>query len=77
MTARTTAQHATSGDLRHYKSLYYKLHNPEHNTNILPEAKALLLSLLSETLQTEGPTKGSAILGLETFSRGALDRLVQ
>ena len=53
-----TAQTTTSGDLQRYKSLYYKLHNPEHNNDVLPEAKALLLSLLSETLQTEGPTKG-------------------
>ncbi|KFH44938.1 hypothetical protein ACRE_042340 [Hapsidospora chrysogenum ATCC 11550] len=72
-----TAQHTTSGDLQRYKSLYYKLHNPEQNTDVLPEAKALLLFLLSETLQTEGPTKGSAILGLEIFSRGSLDRFVQ
>jgi len=46
-------EHVAANDCTDYKLLYYKLHNLELHPDILPGAKSLLLSFLSEALQCE------------------------
>ncbi|KAK4149919.1 ABC transporter with duplicated ATPase domains [Chaetomidium leptoderma] len=69
--------------LQHYKELYVKLHNLECHREIVPEARALLLSLLSEALQSESGAQSqsqsqstTSILSLEKFSASNLDSFV-
>lgn len=63
-----------------FKQLYYKLHNLERYPGTLPEARTLLLSLLSEALQVESDTRDtqgdSSILSLEQFSATSLESFV-
>jgi len=64
--------------LRHYKNLYHKIQNLEHNTSILPEARRELINLLSSTLSTAQQDPSSGILSLpSTFSRSAVDVFLQ
>lgn len=58
-----------------YKDLYLKLHHLEQHANVLPQAKALLLSFFSEALQSE--RAHSAILSIDRFSVASLDGFVK
>lgn len=64
-------------ELKEYKQLYHKLHNLEHHSDILPECRTLLLSLLSETLGDALQNADSAILSVPEFSRDALDHFLK
>ncbi|KAL2126947.1 hypothetical protein VTI74DRAFT_11584 [Chaetomium olivicolor] len=75
----TKPRSATPRDksLQYYKELYVKLHNLECHQEIVPEARALLLSLLSEALQFESEVQSATtILSLERFSATDLDSFV-
>ncbi|CAE7010134.1 hypothetical protein P3342_003152 [Pyrenophora teres f. teres] len=58
--------------LEEYKQLYHKLHNLEDYPEILPEARNLLLSLLSSTITEALNAKEKGILSVERFSRDGL-----
>ncbi|UNI19327.1 hypothetical protein JDV02_005518 [Purpureocillium takamizusanense] len=61
-----------------YKSLYYKLHNLEHNSDALPEARKLLLSFFSDVLQSErlGGEDPASILAITEYTEKALEDFV-
>ncbi|KAL1643962.1 hypothetical protein SLS58_004637 [Diplodia intermedia] len=61
------------------QDMYFKLHNLEHNPDILPEAKALLLSLLSRTLEEaqKRHQEPSSILALDTYAAPQLESFLQ
>ncbi|RDA94478.1 hypothetical protein CP533_2291 [Ophiocordyceps camponoti-saundersi (nom. inval.)] len=64
------------GECQPYKELYFKLHHLEdHADDLLPQAKSMLLSFLSEALQSE--RKPSSILSLEHFSASALGDFIR
>ncbi|RCI14560.1 hypothetical protein L249_6875 [Ophiocordyceps polyrhachis-furcata BCC 54312] len=65
------------GECQLYKELYYKLHHLEdHADGLLPKAKSMLLSFLSEALQSERG-RPSTILSLEHFSASALQDFIR
>ncbi|KAE8381811.1 hypothetical protein BDV26DRAFT_278436 [Aspergillus bertholletiae] len=55
----------------YYRSLFFKLHNIEDHQEILPEARELLLSLLSEAI-TSNPEKHGDILAIESCDEDRL-----
>ncbi|KAK7177836.1 hypothetical protein PSPO01_16114 [Paraphaeosphaeria sporulosa] len=59
-------------DMQSYKQLYYKLHNLEHYTDILPECRELLLSLLSSTIAEAQKHEDDTILTIVKFSQEKL-----
>ncbi|KAJ6443782.1 ABC transporter [Purpureocillium lavendulum] len=67
-------------DCEQYKNLYFKLHNLENHTEVLPEAKDLLLSFFSDSLQAEQDlskdNSRGTILSIAEFSDGALVNFV-
>lgn len=61
-------------ELNTLKLLYYRLHNLERFPEVLPQAKRLLLSLLSETSTTaQARADDESILSVQSFSREALE----
>ncbi|XPS92728.1 hypothetical protein M3J09_002110 [Ascochyta lentis] len=68
---------AELNELKTYKQLYYKLHNLEHHSEILPECRGLLLSLLSSTLSDALQDPDSGILSVKEFSRKDLNRFLK
>lgn len=75
--ATRPVEHVAANDCTDYKLLYYKLHNLELHPDILPGAKSLLLSFLSEALQCERHITKSTILELNIFTDVALNDFVQ
>lgn len=61
-------------ELKAYKELYYKLQRLEEHTDVLPEARDMLLKLLSDSLISAraGATERS-ILNIEHYSSEALE----
>lgn len=60
--------------LRTYKTLYHKLQNLESNPDLLPHARQVLISFLSEAVLPTG--EEDSILALETYSPDALERFL-
>ncbi|RAK76082.1 iron-containing redox enzyme family protein [Aspergillus fijiensis CBS 313.89] len=56
----------------YYQSLFFKLHNIEDHQGILPEARELLLSLLSEAIASNPPEKHSDVLAIEVYNEDQL-----
>ncbi|RAH72162.1 iron-containing redox enzyme family protein [Aspergillus aculeatinus CBS 121060] len=56
----------------YYRSLFFKLHNIEDHQGILPEARELLLSLLSEAIASNPPEKHSDVLAIEVYNEDQL-----
>ncbi|KAE8137243.1 hypothetical protein BDV38DRAFT_283084 [Aspergillus pseudotamarii] len=55
----------------YYRSLFFKLHNIEDHQGILPEARELLLSLLSEAIASN-PEKDGDVLAIEVYNEDQL-----
>jgi hypothetical protein len=72
-----TQQEPANPELEAYKKLYYKLHNLEHNPDILPECRQLLLSFLSSTLIDAFKEPEGGILSVKNFSHETLDRFLK
>jgi hypothetical protein len=72
-----TKEEPLNKEMQAHKQLYYKLHNLEHNPEILPESRQLLLSLLSSTLTDAFKEPQTGILSIETFSRVGLDHFLK
>lgn len=72
--ATPAKQHKTSHpELALYKRLYYQLHNLEQYPNVLPEARAVLLSIFAESLSE---ADGSGIIQWDTFDEETLRTFV-
>lgn len=72
-----TKQEPANPELQAHKKLYYKLHNLEHNPDILPECRQLLLSFLSSTLIDAFKEPEGGILSVKKFSHETLDRFLK
>ncbi|KAF3141703.1 hypothetical protein TWF703_001725 [Orbilia oligospora] len=58
--------------MRLQKELYYKLQHLETHYSILPQARDVLISLFSETLEKACKAPNTGILSIEQYSRDAL-----
>ncbi|KAF3092465.1 hypothetical protein TWF706_009033 [Orbilia oligospora] len=58
--------------MRLHKELYYKLQHLETHYSILPQARDVLISLFSETLEKACKAPNTGILSIEQYSRDAL-----
>ncbi|KAK6335010.1 hypothetical protein TWF718_010452 [Orbilia javanica] len=67
----------TQNSMQLHKELYYKLQHLEEHHNILPQARDVLISLLSETLEQACKTPDAGILSIEHYSRDALFKFQQ
>jgi hypothetical protein len=72
-----TKKVSVNSELEVHKQLYYKLHNLEHHSDVLPQCQRLLLSLLSETLRDAFETPEAGILSLKTFSHEGFDNFLK
>lgn len=63
-------------DCQPFKELFFKLHHIEKHPNVLPQAKSLLLSFFSESLQSELRTERS-IISVNSFSASVLEEFVR
>ncbi|KAL1791833.1 hypothetical protein ACET3X_009584 [Alternaria dauci] len=64
-------------ELERYKQIYYKLHHLENHSEILPECRELLLSLLSSTITDAVKEPRSGILSVGRFSRDGLEQFLK
>ena len=64
-------------ELRIYRDLYFKLHNLEQFTEILPRSRDLLISLFAKTLADAHTQSEPGILSVEQYSREGLISFLQ
>ncbi|KAG8526573.1 uncharacterized protein KY384_008774 [Bacidia gigantensis] len=70
-------QHEEAQEISRYKLLYHKLHNLEQYPDILPQARDLLLSLLTETLNDAKCQTNYGILSIDQYTPDALAHFMQ
>jgi hypothetical protein len=73
----STSEKSYEAEMERHKQLYYKLHNLEDYTEILPECRQLLMSLLSSTLSEALAEPSNGILTVQGFSLDHLDRFLK
>lgn len=59
-------------EMEFHKALYFKLQNLEQHPEVLPQARGLLISLLSEALQDTSENSKYGILSIEHYSLDAM-----
>ncbi|KAK6529517.1 hypothetical protein TWF281_008688 [Arthrobotrys megalospora] len=62
----------TGNSMELHKELYHKLQHLEQHHNVLPQARDVLISLFSETLERASESADTGILSIEHYSREAL-----